>query len=261
MNATYLVRIDDICPTMNWSIWAAVEAILVQYGIKPVLAVVPDNQDPCLKSGAAEKDFWTEVRTWRDRGWTIGLHGYQHRYVTGDPGIMGINKSSEFAGLPQCVQADKIRSALGIFERERIWPDVWIAPGHSFDLITLELLRKNGLRRISDGFFLYPNVDSRGMLWIPQQLWRFREMPLGLWTVCLHINSWGLGHVQRFASDIERYRARITSFEKVVTHYRLRRRDYRDKIVQRVYPRFLHTRLLLHSWLAGRNRTTPATRT
>src|SRR5215471_9078010 len=100
MNATYLVRIDDVCPTMNWAVWPAIEAILVQNGVKPLLAVIPDNHDHLLNSCAAGKNFWNQVRSWRDRGWSIGLHGYQHRYVTRDSGIMGINRSSEFAGLP-----------------------------------------------------------------------------------------------------------------------------------------------------------------
>jgi predicted deacetylase len=255
MSATYLVRIDDICPTMNWSIWPAIETILVRNGVKPLLAVIPDNHDHFLNSCAAEKDFWNQVRTWRNRGWSIGLHGYQHRYVTRDSGIMGINRSSEFAGLPQGVQAEKLHAALAIFAREGVGPDAWIAPAHSFDFVTLELLRKNGLRRISDGFFLYPNLDSRGMLWIPQQLWRFRVMPFGVWTVCLHINSWGSQELRRFALDIETYRSRISSFDEVVARYSHRRRDYRDILVQATYPPFLRTRLALRSWVRVANRS------
>src|SRR5260370_42375028 len=49
--------------------------------LKPILAVVPDNQDPMLKVDAPVADFWDRVRQWQARGWTIALHGYQHRYV------------------------------------------------------------------------------------------------------------------------------------------------------------------------------------
>ena len=49
MSAKYLVRFDDICPTMNWSVWEAVEEVLVEADIKPILAVIPDNQDDHLK--------------------------------------------------------------------------------------------------------------------------------------------------------------------------------------------------------------------
>jgi len=153
MTAKYLVRIDDVCPTMNWHVWRGVETVLLRWGIKPLLAVVPDNQDDFLKSCSPERTFWEQVRVWRNWGWTIGLHGYQHRYVTRDPGIIGINNSSEFAGLAAEVQAAKLQMAFEIFRREGIRPDVWIAPAHSFDRTTLKLLKEMGLRRISDGYF------------------------------------------------------------------------------------------------------------
>src|SRR5688572_15384620 len=42
-NPQYLLRFDDICPTMNWRVWAEIESVLIQREIKPLLAVVPDN--------------------------------------------------------------------------------------------------------------------------------------------------------------------------------------------------------------------------
>jgi len=43
MAPRYIVWFDDICPTMNWAIWDDVEATLVEHGIRPLLAVVPDR--------------------------------------------------------------------------------------------------------------------------------------------------------------------------------------------------------------------------
>ena len=37
MAAEYLVRFDDICPTMPWKIWGQIEAALDQYKVKPLL--------------------------------------------------------------------------------------------------------------------------------------------------------------------------------------------------------------------------------
>src|SRR5712692_12017049 len=101
MTTQYLIRIDDICPTMNWAVWRAVEDVLVRYNISPLLAVVPDNQDPHLQITPARVDFWDCVRRWQALGWTIGLHGYRHSYVTRESGLLGINSFSEFAGLPE----------------------------------------------------------------------------------------------------------------------------------------------------------------
>src|SRR5262245_40457250 len=106
---SYLLRFDDLCPTMNWSIWSEIEAILIEYGIRQILAVVPDNQDPVLQVDSPANDFWKHVRHWQNRGWTIGLHGYQHRYVSSHPGIVTLRKKSEFAGLPVVEQEEKLR--------------------------------------------------------------------------------------------------------------------------------------------------------
>jgi len=134
-----------------------------------------DNKDPHLAVDSDRPDFWDHVRGWAARGWTVGMHGYQHHYVTSDPGIVRLNPFSEFAGLPLDRQRAKLQAAKGIFDREGVTPRVWIAPAHSFDAVTVSLLREAGIGIISDGFGLYPSVDRRGILWIPQQIWRFRR--------------------------------------------------------------------------------------
>ncbi|HET8715597.1 MAG TPA: DUF2334 domain-containing protein, partial [Holophagaceae bacterium] len=100
-DARYILRFDDICPTMNWEVWEAIEALLDRHGVKPILAVVPDNQDPKLQVDAPRADFWDRVRGWQAKGYTIALHGYQHRYINRNAGIMGLTHQSEFAGLPR----------------------------------------------------------------------------------------------------------------------------------------------------------------
>jgi hypothetical protein len=163
---------------------------------------------------------------------------------------MGINRCSEFAGLPMNVQAAKLRMAFEIFRREGIQPEVWVAPAHSFDGTTVDLLRNMGLRRISDGFFLFPNLDSSGMLWIPQQIWRFRTMPFGVWCVCLHVNAWRQQDLQKFHRDVKIYRKKIISVGDAILQFGGRRRDWRDKVLQGTFPGLLRTRLRLRSWWA-----------
>ena len=229
--ARYLVRFDDICPGMNWRVWGEIEQILVDAGVKPMLAVVPANEDPALDVAPREPGFWERVRGWQARGWTIGLHGYQHRYVTREPGLVGLNTRSEFAGLPAAEQADKLRRAVAIFKNERVRPDVWIAPGHSFDQATVSALRELGVAAISDGFFLSAHRDSDGTLWVPMQIWSFRYRPFGLWTVCYHHNDWTAGDLRRFAADVAAYRARITDFAAVASAPYIRAKSWHDTLV------------------------------
>jgi predicted deacetylase len=215
MRASYIVRFDDICPTMNWSVWMRVESALRDLGIRPIVAVVPDNRDPTLRVGPERADFWDRVREWQRLGWSIAMHGYQHLYSSSHGGILGLNRRSEFAGVPRDTQISRIDSALRIFSQHQVHPSVWIAPGHSFDWTTVECLRDRGINVISDGFFSRP-VRHRGMIWVPQQLWRFRRMPAGLWTVCSHVNGWCDDAVGAFISQLRAYRGAITSLSDVV---------------------------------------------
>ena len=235
MSARYLLRFDDCCPTMNWDVWAQVENILLELGVKPILAVVPDNHDEKLKVCESDHAFWDKVRGWQSRGWTIGLHGYQHLYVTGDGGVMGLNRSSEFSGLSYAEQRSKLWQALDIFNRERVIPDVWVAPGHSFDKTTMQVLFDLGIQHLSDGFSLYPYLDSDGMMWVPQQLWRFRRMPFGLWTVCLHLNPWTAAEVSRFRSELSKFAGGLTDWPSAVAAYQGRKRNTLDRLFSRTY--------------------------
>lgn len=220
MRARYLVRFDDVCPTMNHSVWADLEGILAEASVAPILAVVPDNQDDHLRVRPADPRFWDRVRAWQGRGWAIALHGYQHRYVTRDAGIVGLNERSEFAGLSAEEQEAKLRRALEILGREEVTPRAWVAPSHSFDRTTVEILSRLGIRTLSDGLFLFPRVDSTGSLWVPQQLWRFHYAPIGVFTVCLHPNSWSSGQIRAFREHVRRYAGSIATLDEIVEAYR-----------------------------------------
>jgi predicted deacetylase len=248
MSARYLVRFDDICPTMNWSVWSQVEVLLCEHRITPILAVVPDNRDPKLVVADSDPRFWDRVREWQARGWTIGLHGYQHTYVTRDAGLLGLNARSEFSGLSAPEQEAKLRLAIEILRREGVAPEVWIAPAHSFDTNTLLALARLGVTCLSDGFSPFPYSDDRGMVWVPQQLWRFRPMPFGVWTVCFHPNSWTAGQLDVLRANLSRYRHAITDFRSVVDAYAQRRRTFADSSYAAVHSAAL---LLKRQWQRG----------
>lgn len=211
----YLVRFDDLCPTANWEVWNRVEDILVDLDIRPIVAVVPDNRDEVLRAAPPAADFWDRVRAWQARDWSIALHGYQHLYSTRNGGLLGSNRCSEFAGLPEAVQAEKIRRGLAIFRREGITADAWTAPAHSFDIVTLKVLADNGLPLVSDGFTRRPYRDGFGLLWVPQQLCDFAPCRAGVWTVCFHSNSWGKNEMTGFEHNLARYRPMITSLPQI----------------------------------------------
>lgn len=216
MKTGFVLRFDDLCPTANWQVWDRVEALLCEFGVTPIISVIPDNRDKTLIVGRLGENFWDRVQSWQRRGWTIGLHGYQHCYLTKKAGLYGRSAASEFAGLPYEVQEIKLQNAIRIFHEHGVKPEVWVAPAHSFDSDTIDILLRMGVHIINDGYALYPYVDDRGMIWIPQQVGRFRNLPIGIWTVCFHFNRWKDEDLKDFRADLERFRPQILSVSDVL---------------------------------------------
>jgi len=202
---------------MNWKIWERVESLLFKFQIKPIIAVVPDNQDPGLIIDPPRDDFWDLIRYYQSLGWSIGLHGNHHRWNVQWIGLV-INRCSEFAGLPCDLQLKYLESAVKIFASHGIVPDLWIAPKNSFDETTVHLLSKVGIKVISYGYYFRP-VKRLGVIWIPQQMFRFSNRPFGLWTICYHHNEFTELDIARFATDIERYRNRIMGLREALEKY------------------------------------------
>jgi predicted deacetylase len=226
----YLVRFDDLCPTTNWRVWSEIEATVCQYGVCPIVAVVPDNRDPKLMVDAPLPDFWERVRRWQSLGWAIGLHGHQHHYTTNKAGLMRLAKRSEFAGLPRKTQEEKVHNGLDVFADHGVRADVWVAPSHSFDETTVDVLAAAGVRVISDGLWPWPHTDRRGVTWVPQQVWsELRRRPPGVWTVCYHHNHWTDDALARFAQTLGQYHDRITTLDAVVREFAGRPITFADR--------------------------------
>lgn len=230
----YLVRFDDICPTMDWTIWEQIEPILLTHGVKPILAVVPDNQDSNLVIDVPLDNFWERVRQWQEWGWTIALHGYQHLYHNDNSGLMRINRRSEFAGLPANTQREMLTKAIAIFEEHGIRANVWVAPAHSFDETTVQILCELGIQVISDGFYLNP-VKRLGAIWIPQQLWKFRKMFFGLWTVCYHSNKFSKSTLVRFEKELSTYSNNIISLDLLLASSNIKNINVLDRITSYIW--------------------------
>lgn len=233
MSGRYLLRFDDLCPTLNWSAWDKIEDILADTAVQPIVAVVPENRDPKLLVSQAQPGFWERVRRWQALGWTVGMHGVHHIAQTNDRGLLNRNARSEFAGVPETEQRMMLERAVSIFAREGVEVRTWIAPFHSFDATTLRLLLEFGIDTISDGSGLFPYSDADGRFWVPQQLWRFSKIPFGVATICMHINRWSDFDVARLESNIKRFRPQLIDVESLRGRYSGRRRRPSDRFVQR----------------------------
>ena len=185
----YIIRLDDACPTMDSKKWDMYEKVFDECDIKPIVAVIPNNQDNDMLYEEEDKEFWSKVKRWQEKGWHIALHGYDHRYLTNKSGLVPINKTSEFAGVSLEEQINKIKKAWAIFKKYGIKSDIWIAPAHAFDENTIKALKaETTISIISDGFAFKP-FNKYEMFWIPQQLWKFKKKNIsGVYTICYHPN-------------------------------------------------------------------------
>jgi len=217
MAASYLIRLDDACPEMDSERWQRVEDILDEFKIKPIVAVVPDNQDSSLKHQSVDPGFWGKVRRWHSKGWAIAMHGHTHvMHSTNERLLVPYYNRSEFVGLSFEQQKAKLRKAWSFFLSQGIEPRIWVAPAHSFNGLTLKALREEtSIRIISDGI-AWNTFYEYGFHWIPQQMWNLTPRNSGLWTVCLHPNQMHGSMVTRLRWDIrEEFLQRLISVDDV----------------------------------------------
>lgn len=189
MNKKYLIRLDDACPTMDGAKWQRMEDMFDRYGVRPMVGVIPANNDPKQKIDSEDSAFWEKVKNWENKGWTIALHGYDHCYISND-GMKGLNplwERSEFAGVPFEKQKEKIREGVKIFRAHGIDPQFFFAPSHTYDSNTLRALKEEcNIRIISDTIATKP-YRKGDFVFIPQLGGHCTEMKIpGIWTFCLH---------------------------------------------------------------------------
>ena len=209
----YIIRFDDLCPQMNVDAWNKIEEIMDSFCIKPIVAVIPHNEDVSIQyEGLSENDFWERVRNMQKKGWTIALHGYNHVYTSKKTGMLGISCNSEFCDISFEHQCNKIEKGLDIFHNKGIDTDTFIAPSHSFNKDTLNALKKYGVKNISDGFFNRV-VRYRGINWVPCKDWDFisKARP-GVHTLCIHFMKMDLKRLSDFEEQINSLKDFIIPF-------------------------------------------------
>jgi predicted deacetylase len=228
MSARYIFRLDDITPGMHWGKFWALLSLLRAHNIKPLLGIVPDNQDPSLEVCSPHPDFWGVMRQLQEEDCVdFAQHGYQHTlYPAPDAAMLGpdlgIKEMSEFASFPYEIQRLKIKTGKQILEDNGIHTNAWMAPNHTFDHNTLTALQDEGFRSVTDGISLFP-YSEHGLIFIPQQSWEPRWIPCGVLTICLHTNEItpqtvrALRHFLRRPYNFTRFSEEVSKFDSSST--------------------------------------------
>jgi predicted deacetylase len=216
--AQYLLRIDDLCPTVSAEPWRRLHVLIEEFRLQPILAVVPDNRDPELEVSPPDPAFWDCMRAMEAAGATIGLHGYRHLCVNRGRSLVDLHRTSEFAGVPAETQRAWIRDGLRTLRSHGLNPRIWVAPRHGFDRHTIRALLGEGISLLSDGFARLPFLRG-GMTWIPQQLWAPQEKPAGLWSICVHPNTASDTEIASLCSFLTAHAAQFTTLDRVLFRF------------------------------------------
>jgi predicted deacetylase len=213
--AQYLLRVDDLCPTTSRERWQLFRALIEEFRLQPILAVVPDNRDHDLAVSEADSSFSGQMRALEYGGSMIGLHGYRHLCHSCGRNRLGLDRASEFAGVPSEMQRKWIGEGLRILRGHGLNPRIFVPPHHGFDTNTLSALRSEGIPLLSDGFARRPFLCGE-VTWIPQQLWAAEEKVSGVWTICVHPNTASAANVAGVRAFLRAHAGQFTSVDRLL---------------------------------------------
>lgn len=212
------IRMDDITPDMDWAKFLRFKELCDLYQVKPLIGIVPKNEDSNLKIDAPREDFWDYVKTLQAEGWTVAQHGYTHLYTTKAAGIFPLNSFSEFAGVEYSEQYEALRMGQNILKEHGIETDIFMAPAHSYDKYTLKALENLKFWRITDGFGKRPYIRNN-MVFYPisySQSSALRKKS-GYTTFVVHTNAMEEKDFKRYEQMFKMYRDRLASYTEFLT--------------------------------------------
>ena len=216
-NTGILIRLDDISENMNWDLMQKTEFLFEKHNIKPVLGVIPNNQDSDLLCYPKNDDFWEKVRNWKQKGWEISMHGSTHVYEkdTNKNDYFGYGGKSEFYQQPLEVQISKIKDGLTKFNNEKIKIRSFFAPNHTYDKNTFKALKSAGIYEIIDGYGLMPYMEN-DIKFIPQLFYKLIMLPFGIQVTQIHLNYWKQKDFDNFEKFIDKNLKNIITYDQAI---------------------------------------------
>ena len=230
------IRLDDITIDMDWQRFRRIEKILDDAGIRPLIGVVPCCEDDNLSRMQGSESWDKEVldsvpkdevewidflKSLTDKGWLIALHGYKHVYTTKNMGLFPLNNFSEYAGVPYYAQLNMIKEGLKQLKAWNIDTDIFMAPGHTFDMNTLRALAASGISRMTDGFGRNPykrivrnSGRTEGIKFYPISVKSSdcTSDKEGYTTLVVHCNTMEDADIEAFKEKITEYREHFIDF-------------------------------------------------
>ena len=209
------IRLDDITPDMDWEKFRRFEKLLDKYNIAPLLGIVPDNQDPNLARNPKLQDFEAQIQTWKEKNWVLAMHGWKHIYTTQKGGLFPLNCFSEFAGVSKEKQREMIFDGKKKLQNIGVQTNIFMAPAHSFDKHTVEVLKEAGFCYLTDGFGECP-YEWKGLTFLPIAFQKNKdiEKPSGFTTLVVHTNTMNDKDFENFEKILESHKEDFISYKE-----------------------------------------------
>jgi predicted deacetylase len=213
-----LIRMDDISEYMNWEMMDKCESLFEKYSIKPLLGVIPINQDPELLKFPKNDKFWEQINKWKNKGWEITMHGCNHLYTQNSDkkDIFNYGGNSEFYGLDYSSQLKKIETGLKEFKKKKIIVRSFFAPNHIYDENTIKALKESEIKIVIDGYGLFPYYENE-ILFVPQLFYREIFLPFGIQSTQIHLNEWDNNKFKRFEIFIQKNYKKIVNLDYIIS--------------------------------------------
>jgi predicted deacetylase len=213
-----LIRFDDVAENMNWYLMGKCEELFKKYNIKPLLGVIPNNQDKELLVEKRNNEFWTKVRQWKSMGWEIAMHGYSHVYDSTahkKKDYFKYGGGSEFYAHSFEEQKIRLQKGLKKFKDENIKIRAFFAPNHIYDENTFRALKSLGINQVIDGYGLFP-YEEEGITFIPQLFYKNTFIPFGFQSTQIHLNYWKDQDFTKFKELIEKKHNKIITYDQML---------------------------------------------
>lgn len=207
------IRMDDITPGMDWKKFLRFKELCDLYQVKPLIGVVPENQDAMLEIDEHRGDYWDYLLTLQKEGWVIAQHGVNHVYSTKKKGCFPLNALSEFAGIPYEEQKRNLQTGKELLESHGIYTDIFMAPAHSYDRNTLKALKELGFTKLTDGFGDMP-YEWQGLTFYPISFKQSSSLKKtkGYTTFVIHANTMNDKDFARYEQLFKEKQDRLISF-------------------------------------------------
>ncbi|WP_445721068.1 DUF2334 domain-containing protein [Flavobacterium sp.] len=210
----FLIRLDDCHKNQHYENWDKILSILYKYNIKPLIAIIPNNNDTSIEFCENTEDDFLTWLIQNKENIDFGVHGFNHSFHKSSKSMYKSRSTSEFNDLSYVEQRMILQNSLDWFRSNDFYPNWFVAPRHSFDKITVDICKFFGLS-ISDGteinIFKYKDV-----LFVPQ-LYNKARIPLfsGVYTFCYHPNSMSDSDFIELESFLVNYYQMFIEWEEV----------------------------------------------